>query len=197
MKQTIRFNTFETNSSSYHTLSIYRKSGVPKPQEIVKGYNIIINTEIPKKTIGYTDSYSYIGVTTYNKAQMVLRFMGYALERQLDELINEKDYTNEDGKWNWDRKRELEKEAFYKAPLIQAFVKAIKKYIGEDKDVFIAFTDTTSPYIDIVGDEDKTTSEIFGVKDEDLTNVDLMAERFYEIIFEADYIMEEVCESNE
>lgn len=197
MKQTIRLETFETNSSSYHTLSIYKNSSIPKPREIIKGEDLVINTKIPKKTIGYTESYSFIGITTYNKAQMVLRFMGYKLENQLDNLVDEKEYLNEHGYWDHEKRNVCFEKVFYKAPLIQAFVKAIKKFIGEDKNVTIEFTCSSSPFIDQVSDEAESVADLFRVNEDDLTNVNLMADKFYEIIFNDDFVMEEVCESNE
>lgn len=198
MKQTIRFQTFETNSSSYHTLSIYRNSTRPAPKQIVRGQDLVIDTRIPYKTIGDTSSYSFVGIGSYTKAQMVLRFMGYKLEDQINDLVNEEEeYTDENDHWNWDKKSELEKEKFYDAPLIQAFVKAIKKFIGNDQKVIIEFNQRSCPFIDQVSDDGEYTYNLFNVNESDLENVDIMADKFYDIIFDDDIEMSEECESNE
>lgn len=42
MRQTIRIKTFETNSSSYHTLSIYYSKDKPKQKQIIKGQDLVI-----------------------------------------------------------------------------------------------------------------------------------------------------------
>ena len=75
MKQTIRIKTFETNSSSYHTLSIYYSKDKPKQKQIIKGQDLVIDTSIAYKTIGYTESYNYVAYNSYTKAQLVLRFI--------------------------------------------------------------------------------------------------------------------------
>lgn len=198
MKQTIRYNTFETNSSSYHTLSIVKKTEEPTPKEIIKGQDLIINNHINYKTIGYTESYLYTGIGTYEKAQMVLRFMGYDLERQFDKLEYEDLYRDEkDGFRDWNKYTQVFKEHFYEIPMIQAFIKAIKKYIGEDKNVTIEFNNNND-LIETVSDEGKATYELFGVDNkEDLANVDKMSEIFYNIIFDDNVEMIEKCESNE
>ena len=96
MKQTIRIKTFETNSSSYHTLSIYNSKEKPKQKEIVKGQDLVIDTKINYKTIGYTDSYSYVAYNSYTKAQLVLRFIGSVIEEQLRDIVDCKEYSDEE-----------------------------------------------------------------------------------------------------
>ena len=197
MKQTIRIKTFETNSSSYHTLSIYYSKDKPKQQEIIKGRDLIIDTKITYKTIGYTESYNYVAYNSYTKAQLVLRFIGRVIEEQLEDMIDSKEYSDERGNWIWDKKNELEKSVFYRVPVVEAFVKAIKRYIGEDRYVSIQFTERSAPFIDYVYDESKSISEIFGVEESSLSNVDIMSEVFYNIIFNNEVEMSEECESNE
>lgn len=197
MKQTIREKCFETNSSSYHTLTIQKiKDDIPR-REIEKGKDLIINEKIVYKTIGYTESYCYIGRGTYEKAQLLLRFMGYELEDQLDELVDRDSYQNIDGSWNYEERNSLIKDKFYEAPLIKAYVKAIKRYIGEEFNVRIEFSQKYPPFLETVCDEDKSLYELFGVNKEDLTNVDLLADRFYDIIFNPEIEIIEECESNE
>ena len=196
MKQTIRYNTFETNSSSYHSLSI-QKIKDKNIQEIEKGKDLTINTTINYKTIGDTESYEFIGRGSYNKAKMVLRFMGYELDNQLENIVDEKLYTNADDTWDYDKRNELLKANFYNIPLIQGFVKAIKRYIGEDRNVTIEFTSNTDPYIERVDDEEKSLCDIFNINEEDYQNVDKLADTFYNVIFDNNIEMIEECESNE
>ena len=197
MKQKVRIKTFETNSSSYHTLSIYYSKDKPKQQEIVKGRDLIIDTKITYKTIGYTESYNYVAYNSYTKAQLILRFIGSVIERQLEDMIDPEEYSDERGNWIWDKKNQLEKSVFYRVPVVEAFVKAIKRYIGEDRYVSIQFTERSAPFIDYVFDESKSISEIFGVEESSLSNVDIMSEVFYNIIFNNEVEMSEECESNE
>lgn len=197
MKQKVRIKTFETNSSSYHTLSIYYSKDKPKQQEIVKGRDLIIDTKITYKTIGYTESYNYVAYNSYTKAQLILRFIGSVIERQLEDMIDPEEYSDERGNWIWDKKNQLEKSVFYRVPVVEAFVKAIKRYIGEDRYVSIQFTERSAPFIDYVYDESKSISEIFGVEESSLSNVDIMSEVFYNIIFNNEVEMSEECESNE
>lgn len=197
MRQTIRIKTFETNSSSYHTLSIYYSKDKPKQKQIIKGQDLVIDTSIAYKTIGYTESYSYVAYNSYTKAQLVLRFIGRVIEEQLEDMIDSEEYSDEKGNWIWDKKNELEKSVFYRVPIVEAFVKAIKRYIGEDRYVNIQFTGRYAPFIDYVCDEGKSISEIFGVEGKDLSNVDVMTEVFYNVIFNDEIEMCEECESNE
>ena len=197
MKQTIRIKTFETNSSSYHTLSIYYSKDKPKQKQIIKGQDLVIDTSIAYKTIGYTESYNYVAYNSYTKAQLVLRFIGRVIEEQLRDIVDCKEYSDEKGNWIWDKKNELEKSVFYRVPVVEAFVKAIKRYIGEDRYVVIQFTERSAPFIDYVCDEGKSVSEIFGTEEKNLSDVNIMTEVFYNVIFNDEIEMSEECESNE
>lgn len=199
MKQVIRDNVFETNSSTYHTLTIRKINYDTKGREIEKGRDLIINNSEIVKTKFPTWSESYVSTarSTYEKAQLVLRFMGYELENQLDELVDKKEYSDDQGNWLHNKRDELFKSRFYDTPLIQGFVKAIKRYIGEDRRVIIEFNDDWTPYIEIVSDEAKSIYEIFNINKEDLTNAEKLADIFYNIIFNPDVEMIEKCESNE
>ena len=183
MKQTIRIKTFETNSSSYHTLSIYYSKDKPKQKQIIKGQDLVIDTKINYKTIGYTESYNYVAYNSYTKAQLVLRFIGSVIEEQLRDIVDCKEYSDERGNWIWDKKNELEKSVFYRVPVVEAFIKAIRRYIGEDRYVTIQFTERYAPFIDYVCDEGKSVSKIFGVEEKDLSDVNIMTEVFYNVIF--------------
>lgn len=200
MKQSIRIETFETNSSSYHTLSIRKTSDMPKPIEIEKGKDLTIGTKIRKHYIGDTSSYINVSKGSYAKAQSVLRFMGYELEDQLGKLIEDSEWKVEtypgsnQYSYEWEIRYKLYRERFYNAPLIQAFVKAIKRHIGEEFNVNIELEEC-GDVIHVVSDDGCSTSDVFGVKD--LTDVDKLADRFYDIIFNEDIEMVEECESNE
>ena len=197
MRQTIRIKTFETNSSSYHTLSIYYSKDRPQQKEIIPGRDLIIDTKINYKTIGYTESYRYVAYNSYTKAQLVLRFIGRVIEEQLEDLVDEKEYSDKNGNWDWKKKNELEKNFFYSTPIIKAFIKAIKKYIGEENTVYIQLTETSSPFIDSVYDESKSVDEIFGTEEKNLSDVNIMTEVFYNVIFNDEIEVCEECESNE
>lgn len=197
MKQTIRIKTFETNSSSYHTLSIYYSKDKPKQKQIIKGQDLVIDTSIAYKTIGYTESYNYVAYNSYTKAQLVLRFIGRVIEEQLRDIVDCKEYSDERGNWIWDKKNELEKSVFYRVPVVEAFVKAIRRYIGEDRNVVIQFTERSAPFIDYVCDEGKYVSEIFGTEEKNLYDVNIMTEVFYNVIFNDEIEMSEECESYE
>ena len=197
MRQTIRIKTFETNSSSYHTLSIYYSKDKPKQKQIIKGQDLVIDTSIAYKTIGYTESYNYVAYNSYTKAQLVLRFIGRVIEEQLRDIVDCKEYSDERGNWIWDKKNELEKSVFYRVPVVEAFVKAIKRYIGEDRYVVIQFTERSAPFIDYVCDEGKSVSEIFGTEEKNLSDVNIMTEVFYNVIFNDEIEMSEECKSNE
>ena len=113
------------------------------------------------------------------------------------DIVDCKEYSDERGNWIWDKKNELEKSVFYRVPVVEAFVKAIKRYIGEDRYVVIQFTERSAPFIDYVCDEGKSVSEIFGTEEKNLSDVNIMTEVFYNVIFNDEIEMSEECESNE
>ncbi len=198
MKQTIRENCFETNSSSYHTLTIQKIQDEPIRKEIQKGQDLSINNGDIIKIQLSEYSYKSIARSTYEKAQLILRFIAYEVEEQIDELIDKKEYKNVNGTYNWDIYTKLTKEQFYNAPLIQAFVKAIKRFIGQEYNVNIIFTKDYSPYIEGVSDEAKYFEELFNLSSkEDKNDVEKMTEIFYNIIFDPEIEIIEECEGND
>lgn len=199
MKQISRLQVFETNSSTYHTLTIQTINPKITGREIVKGQDLIINNaQIAKSQFpSWSESYRSTARSTYEKAQLVLRFMGYELEEQLDALVDKKEYTDIQGNWLHEKRDQLLKAQFYNTPFIKAFVKAIKRYIGEEHNVIIEFNNDWTPYIQTVSDESKYFHELFMITKEDLTNVELLADRFYNVIFNPEIEMIEECESNE
>ena len=206
MKQCIRVETFETNSSSYHTLAIVNTKNLKEEhREIIKGQDLEITSNVKRETLGWSESYQYIAKSNYEKAQCILRFIAFDVEHQLDEMIDESEYTNlnepkftDDGCYNlnrvnFNRKQILKNDRFYYVPLIKAFINAIKRYIGEEYRVII----TEGNALDGISDEGKSLQDLFGVSKDDLKNVEIMTDKFYDIIFNPDYIIKEDCESNE
>lgn len=198
MKQNIRLQTFETNSSSYHTLSIIKKTNNNFDlKTIEKGKDLIIDTYIPYKKLHYTESYNFVARTNYEKAQLCLRFLASEIENQIDDLSDDSFYKV-NGKIDYLKMHEYEKQLFSKTKIVQAFVKAIKRYIGEDKNVKIEFSLDWSPFIHCVTDEAKDVVELFGLKShDDLESVSKLSNILYKIIFDDKYQMTEECESNE
>lgn len=193
MKQTIRVETFETNSSSYHTLSI------KKAQDTIEAYKIIekdkdleIDANIKIKTIGYTSSYSYTAKTNYERAQLVLRFMGSVVEDQL-----EKSLTDEERALQYNDRMDALKEKFYDMPIIRAYINAIKRYIGKTHSVTIKLDRGFTPFYDTVYDDNYYVHEIFNICEGDLVDINIMADTFYNLIFTNDYEITEECESND
>ena len=191
MKQVIRKNTFETNSSSYHTISIIKNSNLKDKLKVIKpNEDLVIDTDINIDYLGDTSSYVFTARTNYEKAQVLLRYLASELDNQLDELFEK---TGKDLSYN---ERQLwYKEHFYETPLIKAFIKAIKKYIGEDNEVEIKLTKSYSPFIEQIWDEATSFDEAIGVQD--LNDVDLVSSVLYSYIFEDDFLIRESCESNE
>ena len=199
MKQVIRDLCFETNSSSYHSLTIRKiMYDIPK-KEIEVGKDLIIdNSKIThEKFPSWSESYKCTARGSYDKAQLVLRFLGYDLENQLEDLVDDSEYKNADGNWDRDRRDSLLESKFYETTFIKAFVKAIKRYIGEDRNVVIEFNEDWVPYIEIVSDEAKDFYELFDISEEDAQDVDKLADKFFNIIFNPEIEMIEECESNE
>lgn len=206
MKQNFRIKTFETNSSSYHTLSIVNiKNTSENHKEITKGEDLVITSRVKRETFSYTSSYLYTAKNNYEKAQCILRFIADKVEEQLMAMVDRSEYVNLDepeyikGEWNvnrvdYEKYHALQDERFYQVPLIKAFVNAIKRYIGENYDVIIP----ERRNLEGVYDEGKSLDEIFGLDSyEELDDVELMTNKFYDIIFNPDYIIKEECESNE
>ena len=87
MKQVIRKNTFETNSSSYHTISIIKNSNLKDKLKVIKpNEDLVIDTDINIDYLGDTSSYVFTARTNYERAQVLLRYLASELDNQLDEL---------------------------------------------------------------------------------------------------------------
>ena len=175
MKQVIRENCFETNSSSEHTITICNIKD-KKNKEIEKGKDLIIkplNSSVMEDKFSYT----YIAVGSYRKAQILLCLISHEVETQLCKLVP---YTEER---DCNEIVEERKQNFYNTPIIKAYEKAIKKYIGNRHKVIIEFTDEFDPFIDCISFDD-SLYEILGLeKEEDLEDITKLSEVFYNIIF--------------
>lgn len=191
MKQIIRKNTFETNSSSYHTISIIKNNNLKDKLKVIKpNEDLVIDTDIDVDYLNDTSSYVFTARTNYERAQVLLRYLASELDDQLDELFEK---TDKDV--SYDERQLWDKEHFYELPLIKAFIKAIKKYIGEDYKVEIKLTKDYSPFIEQIWDEATSFDEAIGVQD--LNDVDLVSSVLYTYIFTNDFLIRETCESNE
>lgn len=179
MKQTVRYKTFETNSSSYHTLTLRTISEKPQLKFIEKGKDLVIDTNIKYHTIGNSSSYSFTSQNNYQRAQLLLRSLGSKIEKQMYDL----------GLYG-DKNLFLQK--YEAVPILSAFIKAIKKYIGEDKNVNIVFDRIFCPYFECEYFEYLPES-----LDLDFNNVEEMIPVFNNIIFNDNIELTEECESNE
>ncbi len=127
MKQVIRIETFETNSSSYHSISIRRKSDAEKEvlEEIEFGKVTTLTGKIKYKTIGYTESYCFTSRTKLDKANMLCRY----ISARMDDLIYDLPEYDELSNIKDDKERkEARRQLGLNQPLFTALVKAIKNY---------------------------------------------------------------------
>lgn len=173
MKQVIRENCFETNSSSEHTITICNINEY-KYKEIPKGQNLIIFPYDHDKK-GY--SYTYTSRGNYEKAQLLLSTLGYEIEKQLYDVVPY------DENRDYDDIRKERRQNFYNVPIVVAYVNALKRYIGEEYTVDILFTSDNVPFIDYVSFEE-TTESILGIEKKDLTDIEKLTDLFYKIIFD-------------
>lgn len=194
MKQTIREKTFETNSSSYHSISIRRKSDKEKEilQEIEVGKETVLTGKIKYKTIGYTESYSFTSRTKLDKANMLCRYISAEIENAIYDLPEYDTYvdTAKDDKERRERKRELG----IKHPLFSALVKAIEKYTGAPVK-FDFNGNRWDDWFEPVYSETESLQDL--VKTKDFDNEEFLTQAYYDIIFDDDIEITEECESNE
>ena len=184
MKQVVRIETFETNSSSYHSISIRRKSDAEKEilEEIEFGKVTTLTGKIKYKTIGYTESYCFVSRTRYISAKV-------------DDLIYDlPEYDElEKIKSDYERKQARIKIGFSQ-PLFTALQKAISNYTKADV-VFEPNANTWNDWFEPIYGEDNDLYDIIGT--EDFTNEDVLIEAYTKVIFDDDIELIEECESNE
>lgn len=193
MKQVIRIETFETNSSSYHSISIRRKSDAEKEvlEEIEFGKITTLTGKIKYKTIGYTESYCFVSRTKLDKANMLCRY----ISAKMDDLIYDlPEYDKlSDFKSDAERKQARIKLGFSQ-PLFTALQKAIGNYTKADV-VFEPNANTWNDWFEPIYGEDNDLYDIIGT--EDFTNEDVLIEAYTKVIFDDDLEIIEECESNE
>lgn len=196
MKQTIRYSTFETNSSSYHTITIRKKKYDTLKDNIVKGNPTKLTGKINYKTIGYTSSYQYTSVNSLDKANMLLRYMGADIEcswiydqEEYDKLCDSGIRYNEPGY----------KEAYLailkKYKPLQVMLKVISDYTGEETSV--DFSHPASPYIDTVSDDNQGLDDLLDLNGTEMEDEDLLYAAIKWIVFNDEVEIIEECESNE
>lgn len=194
MNQIIRELVFETNSSTYHTITIRGKTDI-RPENFEKNKDYIISANIDnfKKTVNsYSSSYNAVAQGSLEKAQMLLRILAPEIENQLDMMVEW------DHNLSWENNQDRFFAKFYDVPVVQAFIQAIKKYVGENQQITIEFNDNAIPFISCVYDDSKDISTLLGFgSSKDMEDVEKLRERLYQIIFDEDIEIEDLCESNE
>ena len=193
MKQTIRIETFETNSSSYHSISIRKKSDKKVLQEIEVGKETILTGKIDYKTIGYTESYSFVSRTKLDKANMLCRYISAVMQSWLDECDDYDEYINNGA--DSDERRARRKEVGLKQPLFTALKKAITNYTNAPVNFDFSKAPKWEDWFESVYDESKDLSDIIGISD--YSNEEKLVEAYSRVIFDDDLEIIEECESNE
>ena len=182
MKQVIRIETFETNSSSYHSISIRRKSDAEKEvlEEIELGKVTTLTGKIKYKTIGYTESYCFTSRTKLDKANMLCRY----ISAQMDELIYDLPGYDELSNIKDDAERKQARTKLgFSQPLFTALQKAISNYTKADV-VFEPNADSWNDWFYPVWGEDADLYDIIGTKETE--NEDVLVEAYTKVIFDDD-----------
>lgn len=196
MKQTIREQTFETNSSSYHSVTIHSVESYKPAVEIEKGKITELDGEIIYKTIGSSSSYSYTSRSMLDKANMLLRVIASDIEGHW--IYDQPDYDNIVCKFDYrsDERKKAYIDLVQTCPMIVALKDSISNYTNAA--TIIKF-DTTigSPYLQTVYDCDNYLHEILHINRGDLDDVDRLTEVFTDIIFNDKIQITEECESND
>ena len=194
MKQTIRFETFETNSSSYHSVSIHRKGyrKEEEPLEFEIGKPITLDGRIKYKTIGDTDSYTFTSRTKLDKTNMLLRY----IDDRIDDWVCEQpEYEKIDrSKLEYHDIKKIKRELALRCPLIVALKELIEEYI--QAEVTFRFSENWKDYFDSVYPENLSVYDIFKLDDAGLGDVAKIKEAYKNIIFDDEIEITEECESN-
>ena len=193
MKQTIRLKTFETNSSSTHSISICGKYDKAKIT-----FDKFKNTKIVDLDFGnikkiYQGYLSYIieAETDYEKAAFLLTMMGNDIEDELYDLVKPADVSD------FDEREELRKSKFYEVSYVKALINAIKKTLGEDWNINVIFNSRCSPFISTNTDSNYSTYNILGLSEDQYKNIECLTNKLNEIIFNPDVIIKYVYEGND
>lgn len=192
MRQTVRFETFETNSSSYHSVSIHRKSfkEEPKPWEITVGQPTELDGVINYKTIGYTSSYTYTSRTKLDKANMLLRLFDGTINEWVWET---EEYKNLPEGMPYENKKVEKRKIALNCPILLAMKEVIQEYT--QADVTFKFTDRSGDFFPSVYPEDFDMETDLGIYD--IESMEQLTKAFKKVIFDDDFEITEECESNE
>lgn len=195
MKQKIRYRTFETNSSSYHTITIYKESEDKEVlQELEIGKPVTLTGKIKVSYIGSTESYAYVSKTKLDKANMLLRYISTELDEWLrSQEDNDSEYAKKlEGK-DYLHQTIIKREKLLECPLLTALKKVIEEYI--QNEVTFKFSDLE--YFELVWDEAKSLDEILNIDRQLIFDEKTLISKYKEIIFNEDIKIKEECESNE
>ena len=195
MKQTIRPKTFETNSSSYHSITIRKKKDNMPKDNIVKGKPTKLSGKVDIKTIGYTSSYQYISTNALDKANMLLRYMGSDIECRWIYDQEAYDKLCDTIRYNEPGYKEAYIEILKDYKPLQVMLKVISEYTGEETTV--DFSHPASPYIDTVCDENKGLDDLLDLNGSEMEDEDMLHAALNWVIFNDDVEIIEECESNE
>lgn len=196
MKQTIRYSTFETNSSSYHTITIGKRKDKGPLDDIVKGNPTMLSGIIKPKHIGYTSSYSHISRNKLEKANMLLRYIAAQIDytwiydqEAYDQLCDK--YKYHDPEYREEYIKIIENYL----PL-KTLKKVISDYTGEETIINYR-TDIGSPYIEVISDDNQDLADLLGLHESEMEDEDLVYAAISWIVLNDEVEITEECESNE
>lgn len=196
MKQTIRNNVFETNSSSYHTITIGKIKNREPLDNIVKGNPTMLSGIIKPKHIGGTSSYIHTSRNKLEKANMLLRYI--AAEIDYTWIYNQKAYDELCDKYRYhdpEYREEYIKIIENYLPL-KILKKVISDYTGEETIINYR-TDIGSPYIEVISDDNQDLASLLSLHDSEMEDEDLLYAAISWIVLNDEVEITEECESNE
>ena len=172
MKVTIRYNTFETNSSSYHTVTISEKPTNLRYTLLEDMKQILLDGNFRRDCIGSTGCYSTTAITNYEKANMILAILVSDIERYVDEKL---DYSGT---------KEEKMECALNSPYVKILMNAINRRV--DAPIEIRFVDTYNFVDHAIYDEDSSLDDFLNLPEvEEIDDVDLTPciDKMEELIF--------------
>lgn len=207
----IRLNTFETNSSSYHTLTVTKVKPIIK--EDIIGDDLIIKT-VRQGNCNRTWEFN----TPITKLKSLLNFLSYRIEEQAEAMFEVTDsrykkskshievrfnevmqedenwyITDEEGFYFSSLTAKERQEFFNKTSIVKALIKLIKNRLG--KNLILKYDDINVFDSDCF-DQDLTDLKK-GYKKEDFNNKEFLYNLFEDIIFNDEIILEHECQTNE
>lgn len=220
MKQTIRFSTFETNSSSYHTLTIRKVK--PIIEENTAGNDLIIEN-VNQGNYNRTWEFN----TPVTKLKSLLNFLARHIEDQAEELFRKNDpryrqskshtekrlnpnydqnktgyyyeqyhnyhVTDDEGFCFYNLDAEERQKSFNNTPIVKTLTKLIKDKLN--KNLILKYNGIDSFYSDCF--DQYMTDLKKGSKIEDFEKEEFLYNLFEDILFNNEVILEHECETNE